>query len=68
MTKYKYRIVTDDVLGFEAQYKPKWSFHWKTCFDSNTHFTKEEALECIDEHKRDSMPKPPFVSSVVHEE
>ncbi len=64
--KYLYRVVTDNLMGFEAQFRHKWwPFGWKQCFDGNSHLTEEAALGCIEEHKWESLPNPRFVSKVV---
>lgn len=64
--RYRYRIVTDNLMGYEAQYQRKWwPLGWKQCFGGNSYLTEYEALECINEHKRESIPMPKFVSEIV---
>lgn len=55
MFKTKYRIVTDDYLGFEAQYKIWWFPFWFQC-SINTRRTVKESEDYIAILRK---PKPP---------
>jgi hypothetical protein len=48
--KTKYRIVTDNYAGFEAQFKHWYSLFWSQCNGTNTSASAERARIVIDEH------------------
>lgn len=47
----RYRIVTDNYNGFEAQFRRWWMPFYCQCFFSNTTTSVERALETIKKHK-----------------
>lgn len=49
----KYRIVDDGTESrpYIAQYRLKWWPFWFDCFDHNKHYTRDEALKCVERHK-----------------
>lgn len=49
--KTKYRIVSDNFAGFEAQFKVWWFPFWLQCFGVNTRSTLESAIEVCKRHK-----------------
>ena len=60
--KTKYRVVTDDFLGYEAQYR-LWFFpFWQQLDGINTHPTIEEALEMCKAFKRAKNPAQKIVA------
>lgn len=54
--KTKYRVVTDNFLGYEAQYKPWFLPFWQQLNRTNTHKTIQEALEMCKRFKRTKNP------------
>ena len=50
--KTKYRVVTDNYLGYEAQYRPWFFPFWQQLNGMNTHMTIEGALEMCKRFKR----------------
>ena len=61
MFKRRYRIVTDEYSGYEAQVKYWWFPFWFQLPDTfrrtNTHSTVEQAEELIQKHIRRSSPE-----------
>lgn len=55
--KTKYRVVTDNYLGYEAQYKPWFLPFWQQLDGINTHPTIEKALEMCKAFKRNTQNK-----------
>ncbi len=55
--KTKYRVVTDNYLGYEAQYKPWFLPFWQQLDGINTHPTIEKALEMCKTFKRNTQNK-----------
>lgn len=45
MFKTKYRVVTDNYLGYEAQFRDWWSPTWLQCNGTNTSATLDKAKE-----------------------
>ena len=60
--KTKYRVVTDNYLGYEAQYRPWFLPFWRQLNGINTHPTIENALEMCKAFKRAKTPKPKTVA------
>ena len=54
--KTKYRVVTDNYLGYEAQYRPWFLPFWQQLNGTNTHPTIEKALEMCKAFKRAKKP------------
>lgn len=50
--KTKYRIVSDNFAGFEAQFKVWWFPFWIQCFGVNTRATLESAIEVCKRHSK----------------
>ncbi len=48
----KYRIVTDEFLGYEAQFRPWWWPFWMQCFFVNTSPSVESSRKVVDKHRR----------------
>jgi hypothetical protein len=63
--KTKYRIVTDNYAGFEAQFKPWYSPFWTQCNTINSSISVERARIVIDKHC-DRQKKPPKIKVVEH--
>lgn len=55
--KTKYRVVTDNYLGYEAQYKPWFLPFWQQLNGVNTRSTIEEALELCKAFKQNTQNK-----------
>ncbi len=55
--KTKYRVVTDNYLGYEAQYKPWFLPFWQQLNEVNTHHIIERALEMCKAFKRNTQNK-----------
>ena len=55
--KTKYRVVSDDFLGYEAQYRPWFLPFWQQLNGTNTHHTIEKALEMCKTFKRNTQNK-----------
>ncbi len=60
--KTKYRVVTDNYLGYEAQYKPWFLPFWQQLNGANTRSTIEEALELCKAFKRAKNPAQKIVA------
>ena len=54
--KTKYRVVTDNYLGYEAQYRPWFLPFWQQLNRTNTRSTIEEALELCKTFKHPKKP------------
>lgn len=52
MLKYKYRIVTDVYLGYEAQVRYWWFPFWMQLNMTNTHPSVEAAERYIEKYKK----------------
>ena len=57
MFKTRYRIVTDEYSGYEAQYRPWWSPVWIQMNFTNTHPSIEKAEAYIQRCIEDASPE-----------
>lgn len=51
----KYRVVRDNWLGYEVQFKVWWWPFWVQCGVANTHSTLEKAISYAQDHKKGGL-------------
>ena len=52
MFRTRYRIVTDNYNGFEAQFRRWWMPFYCQCFFSNTSASMEKAMAIVKRHQK----------------